>query len=436
MSQRQASRQAARVRWRRQAARLVADAYLSEPLRSRLPNRITDRKVIARACLDGAPFDVAEVRAYCERLVAEGERLAVEREQFIQWARTRGRNYHTADRSRAYKDWRLVVGMGPENTDAGAFVLDRWVYAHTTGLRDRLIADGWEVGDWVWVGEVRFWAMVERFRGGWPGPLAREYGWERCKACEGNGRLDPEPTAKARVRGQARRDAGGSECGACSGSSGRWDTESIDQWYPCEACDGTGAGRPRCTACKGRGRTRKHGVPPGFANGDSIARTARRLLDTLDGRCPWAPSAPAQTSECEGGCKRHEFPGSDIPPTWGVRSVDVPSSWLKCPSCRGTGHNLAGVLPRVEYPARWRPVVVAPAGEVPAPGEIGGRQLAGDAPKHLADRNACERVADSRPPFCRSELIRKPNQADHRRPLRWCDVRKLVGSRRRTRLGR
>lgn len=29
-----------------------------------------------------------------------------------------------------------------------------------------------------------------------------------------------------------------------------------------------------------------------------LARTARRLLDTLDGRCPWAPSAEAQPSEC------------------------------------------------------------------------------------------------------------------------------------------
>jgi hypothetical protein len=74
-------------------------------------------------------------------------------------------------------------------------------------------------------------------------------------------------------------------------------------------------------------------VPAGFANGDSIARTARRMLDTLDGRCPWAPSALAQASECL-NCAG-----------W-VTKADGGI----CHLCLGTGHNLAGVLPAGEHP--------------------------------------------------------------------------------------
>ena len=256
-------RRAARCRWRVQAARLIADAYLSEPLRSRLPNRTTDRVTIARAALDGAPFDVAEIRAHCGRLIAEGERLAMERAVFADWARER-----TPDVPFAFR-----VALG------------------------------------------------------WPGPLAREYGWERCKACVGKGR--------ARCLG----------CDACPA---------------CEQYDK----RLRCGACKGRGRTRKPGIHPGFANGDSIARTARRLLDTLDGRCPWNASAKAQASECQtcNGSGDGRIAELDA---W---STAIPA----CPDCRGTGHNLSGVLPQVEYPARWRAVTVAPAGTVPEPGQFAG----------------------------------------------------------------
>lgn len=54
------------------------------------------------------------------------------------------------------------------------------------------------------------------------------------------------------------------------------------------------------------------------------ARTVRRLLATLDGRCPWSPGAWAQPSACP------HCPGSN------------------CMVCKGTGDNSAGWLPRVE----------------------------------------------------------------------------------------
>jgi hypothetical protein len=221
--------------------------------------------------LAGARFDVALVRAYCERLVAEGERLAAEREVFADWTRLRG--------------------LGPEDY----------------GMSPAAIAAGFVSGKW----SGRTLADIRHIvNGGWPGPLAREYGWGRCAFCDG-------------------------------GDSPVWDSTGREV---------------KCGRCKGRGRTRKHGVPAGFVNGDSIARTARRLLDTLDGRCPWAPSVLAQASGCplcaEGTLVTGPHPR---PPTGAFASLNQiaaievePGRWAwssACPTCRGTGHNLAGVLP-------------------------------------------------------------------------------------------
>jgi hypothetical protein len=228
-------------------------------------------RVCAGVLAGEVPFDVALVRAYCERLVAEGERLAMERVVFADWTRARG--------------------AGPENRERAVFTDD--------------------------VGR----------RGGWPGPLAREYGWERCKVCRPGFLLSEA---------------------------------SPDDPAPIEVVTGQdGLLRCRCSACKGRGRTRKPGVPPGFASGDSIARTARRLLDTLDGQCPWAPSAGAQTSRCACWSVRPApppgpFDGPVCPPEDGQRLGyfrELPRGPdPECRHCRGTGHNLAGVLPEVEHP--------------------------------------------------------------------------------------
>jgi hypothetical protein len=198
------------------------------------------------------PFDVAAVRAYCETLVAEGERLAMERVVFVDWTRARGK--------------------GPEGYRRGPC---------TSRCCD----------------------------GGWPGPLAREYGWERCKTCDPNlfnHAAHPDDPAPIEV------------------------TTGVD-----------GLLRWRCSSCKGLRRTRKPGIPPGFANGDSVARTARRLVDTLDGRCPWAPSARAQASECLADCVWAELGNGEF--AW------CESLLTRCERCRGTGHNLAGVLPDVEH---------------------------------------------------------------------------------------
>jgi hypothetical protein len=216
-------------------------------------------------------FDVHAVRAYCERLIAEGERLALEREVF--------------------KDWTRARGLGPENHGAGAFgdahcpqciggggfirgTDGHWYpRAATPGQpHDR----GCDACD-----------STGLARGGWPGPLAREWGTVRCTWCV-------------------------SDCPVS---------------------------RRECTICKGRGYVKHPKRHASAANGDSLARTARRLLATLDGRCPWAPSAGKQASECQ-ECDGH---GSEPtrPPT-------------TCEACHGTGHNLSGALPAVE----WSPALL------------------------------------------------------------------------------
>jgi hypothetical protein len=192
MSQRQASRRAARERWRIQAAKLVAQSGACGA------GENASLAWTARVIERGRSFDVALVRAYCERLVADGERLEDERVVFAAWTEERG-----------------------------------------LGLMER--------------------------HSGWPRKLAAEWSLSR---------------------------------------------------GPAMLCRRAAA-----------------------ANGDSIARTARRLLDTLDGRCPWAPSTLAQASACVTCLHRGPV----------VRAPE----WLDpiCPYCRGTGHNLAGVLPAVEHPA-------------------------------------------------------------------------------------
>jgi hypothetical protein len=215
-------RRAARERWREQARALIG----------RGPGWVTDD---VHPC---TRFDVLQVRAYCERLVGEGESLADERVAFVAWTETRG------------------LGL-----------------------------------------------------------LQRESGWPRSLAVEWAASSGPAMLPR-------RRDA---------------------------------------------------------VLGDSIARTARRLLDTLDGRCPWAPSALAQASECW-GCTGHGETGPSLPAgpeTW-VARVSGPGVLVvgddgnsreaeigehvraQCPTCRGTGHNLAGVLPELEHPQDQR---VVPRGQ-------------------------------------------------------------------------
>ncbi len=372
-----------RERWRRQAAQLAGLAlYGDSPCLMCAGSGLFGANTATPSACDGCGgtarrsdcaaltfaagldrFDVALVRGYCERLIVEGERLARELETFSEWTRTRGRNYATTKTPAQ----RRAVGMGPENVDLGAFVLDSWAYANSVG-RKHLLAHGWISGEHS---DGR-WPMVQRFRGGWPGPLAREYGWERCKACKGATAVE-------------------------------WTRATLDGWYPVapgideptlpwlgkvtkrwRVAPGGFACRlrPSCAACRGRGRTRKPGIPPGFANGDSIARTARRLLDTLDGRCPWNSKAAAQPTGCADASGRanpcvHGHGRVDVARVVAefgsgnnslLREAEAGDGTFACRVCRGSGHNLAGVLPPVEVRPRWRPL--APVGTVPRPGQF------------------------------------------------------------------
>jgi hypothetical protein len=109
----------------------------------------------------------------------------------------------------------------------------------------------------------------------------------------------------------------------------------------------------------------------------AFTRPARRLLDTLDGRCPWAPSAGAQPDACL-TCRGPDCPplgmtvadvrGGHVAVAPGLhvdwvtcqgltvvgydgrrREASVGTAWTgPCPDCQGTGRNLSGYLPPVE----------------------------------------------------------------------------------------
>jgi hypothetical protein len=80
------------------------------------------------------------------------------------------------------------------------------------------------------------------------------------------------------------------------------------------------------------------------ADAIATARTARRLLATLEGRCPWARLASAQSSRCKTCHGEGEFFSTAAP-----RDEHGIMGMAKCPECRTTGHNLAGFLPPLEH---------------------------------------------------------------------------------------
>lgn len=327
MSQSKRSHVLARVRWRKQAARLVARVCFEVHLQRHLAGwraecalgesryvvaTSGDRETAVRDAWGGVvrrisegqvTFDVALVRAHCERLLADAGRRSTDRVVFTDWTRDRG--------------------LGPENRERGAFVRcstcgGTRVLANLDGVSGLVPVGPWtgpmvepmerwkpgvptvavDVGEAVRCPDCLFGLH----QGGWPGHLARSYGWERCSTCVGRGRIECHPAPGFRLTFQGK---------------------------PTMA---------RCPACNGRGRVRKPGVSPGVAAGPGLARTAQRLLDALDGRCPWAPGAGAQSSECS-TCAGS---GDDFPMYWDGHEDTT------CSDCRGTGHNLAGVLPEVE----------------------------------------------------------------------------------------
>ena len=250
------------ARWRKQAQRLIAEARVytggdidPQELRRLVHLNIVSAREAARAHMDHVrTFNVAVVRSYCERLIAEADADALEREVFTDWTRARGK--------------------GPES-------------------------------------------------GGWPGSLAREYVAERA--------------AKRRC---SRRDCDGgvlrgdlaANMSEFLGATGNVTITSTD-------C-GCGVACPECEREKVARPSRS------FANGGNLRGAAQRLLDTLDGRCPWAPDATAQASTC--GCAAYPDPCDP------ARPYRVDARGSVCTRCGGTGRNLHGYLPPLPAETRRR----------------------------------------------------------------------------------
>ncbi len=118
----------------------------------------------------------------------------------------------------------------------------------------------------------------------------------------------------------------------------------------CKACGGVGGSEEAddCDACAGSGRARD-------PHSEGRRRGARRLLDALEG----------QPSECPGLDAGEYDELSEFVIINDARSRAVPcvGGWLdpsvifaaarRCPRCQGTGHNLRGTLPALE----WSPAV-------------------------------------------------------------------------------
>ena len=354
-------------RWHAQAQRLItaADPDCVERLQARVRDAVTGRAfdgpTVARvqeALMAGPTFDVARVRAYCESLIAEADELDTQREVFADWTRARR--------------------LGPENRERGAFVplnpstpLDVRVgdcrTANETlvvacfGVRQAVVFSDTclsvvdmvrEINEQV-QGIVATVSNDDTFalaldpnskafapRGGWPGNLAREY-----------------VAMQAAKRKCPRKDC---DSGVLVGDLSQHIAEALAgptrSFTIIGDTDGhTGVACPECDAFK-RARPSR-----AFANGGNMRAAAQRLLDTLDGRCPWNTDAEAQPSECqhpacaEGEVLRvnignHQFalakpPVRGVVPSGHSRGLPGEASRDRCLDCHGTGHNLQGTLP-------------------------------------------------------------------------------------------
>jgi len=61
-------------------------------------------------------------------------------------------------------------------------------------------------------------------------------------------------------------------------------------------------------------------------------KSAQRLLDTLDGRCPWAPKSPPIYDWCNKPAPFHNNP-----------------DYYRCARCNGTNQNLWGTIPSIDW---------------------------------------------------------------------------------------
>lgn len=276
------------------------------------------RSAKALALLAGPePFDVHAVRSAAEEMLRQAERDLVELEVFKDWTRSQGR--------------------GPENREAGAFgrvesrsfdvrplpdgsidvdgVIVTYSPEPTEGLAHVALGLAAAVNASATLASRGFTARGGSFdlsieqvgpaRGGWPGTLSREYASKRCPTCDGGRKVLVSDCDNDPDMGCGLRDDG-------------------KFWHVFDCFDGD----VDCTACDGRGW-----IPHGDRRADIVtaparARLARRVLDALEGQ-------PSECEECEGDGVVVVFDEDESGP---VFLEDA------CPDCRGTGHNLRGVL--------------------------------------------------------------------------------------------
>lgn len=355
----------AQQRHREQVARAIVRAAVR--FSPRLPSERDARSKAVANVLDGLGFNVHLAREYAERLMAMGS----EYEVFETWCRDRGRE--SVDRQPRCE---ACDGRGSWNEEDD-------VAGYTVTCRP---CDG---------------TGVEQ----WPGRLAREYGTTRCEPCEGRGRV------------------------VCPGCLGRV-SEGDRTHDRCQDCGGSA--RARCLTCRGKGHTPKPGLHRSAASGGMHARLGRRILAALEGQpseckvCNIAgtPLAAVVLATADGGQVRARpgqcvafvtkdglaVVGRDGKPRRAIIGEAVVTT---CNACRGTGHNLHGVLPPIE----WSPQAVCWAWDAAL---AGGPTITNEQAAVLAANRQRHQLPDDEPVFALQSgrvgsVTRVVTRGDHRR---------------------
>lgn len=201
---------------------------------------------------------------------------------------------------------------------------------------------------------------------------------DECSACYGSGRVLPtvaqaESDASLIEAGliapdqiRIRRMAEAAPCPECEGTrhhdraayllrGGTFNVEQAREWATAEAALDRDIDAHEAIVSDWRiEQARTSGLPPGAPRGvlnfRSRARVGRRVLDMLDGRCEWS-SGMAQQGKCS-ACGGQGMKVTGQAGVSRLSETEVSRGYYArvCATCDGSGQNLRGTIPTIEWP--------------------------------------------------------------------------------------
>lgn len=318
---------------------------------------------LARAILAGQTFDVALARAYGERLISEGEHASATWAVFVDWCRDQGLGPES--RSPCTACTPVEFTTGPQS-----------MTETIASMMTMLGTSGDGGGEWSVSVSVSSCTCHETTRG-WPGNLAAAWargpGRVTCGECKGRGRQTLSITLTTPIAGVHQTFAAGDQCcPACEGSG------LIEGPRPQPGDAQIRMGRRLLAALEGQPSECQRCIGPSTTI-EGATENVRRIAAETDGpvAVPTHPEAIARLRHTRFG-ESHE---SCL--EWIAARYDATFMVNRSPQCcRGTGHNLAGVLPPTEWPAVVRRRAID-----------GYRVASPDEPQHV-DANR-QRIVDS-----------------------------------------